>query len=134
MRYNHTYNSLIWYHSTRLIESCRISPRLIKSLHYWVLWRSKTRKPRFRNARSEVPQRKRVAKSRKNWIFSTTQSIFKRFLICLRKNHLSIVIFLHIYFFSNHRVIVVAIQHFCNCLFVYDNFEVRRNKLREYLH
>jgi hypothetical protein len=84
---NHTYISLIWYHSTRLIESYRTSSRLIKTLHYWVLWRSRTRKSRSRNVRSEISQRKRVAKSRKIWIFSITQSIFKRFLICLRKTH-----------------------------------------------
>ncbi len=43
----HTYNSLILDHSICLIESIRSSSRLIKTLHYWVLKESSTRKISF---------------------------------------------------------------------------------------
>ncbi len=118
----HTYNSLILHHSTRLIESIRSSSCLIKILHYWMLKSSSTRKPHSRNARGKFSRAKRVAKQWDFRNFSTTLAILKRFSIWFRKTHLLYVKFSYIYFLSNHRVVVVAIQSLCVCLFVYDNF------------
>ncbi len=130
----HTYNSLILHHSTRLIESIRSSSCLIKILHYWMLKSSSTRKPHSRNARGKFSRAKRVAKQWNFRNFSTTLAIFKRFSIWLRKIHLLYVNFSLSTCFQIIESLSLRYNLFVLvCLFT-TTFEVRRNKFCEYLH
>jgi hypothetical protein len=130
---NYIYNSSIWYYSTRLIESCRTSSRLIKILHYWVLWKSRTRKSRSRNARNEISRRKRVTKSRKNRIFQQRNQFSSVFWFVFEK-FMNQSLFFHIFAFF--QIIESSSSRYNTFVIIYlftTIFEVRRNKLCEYL-
>jgi hypothetical protein len=96
---DHIYNSLIWHISNRLIESCRMSSRLIKILHYWVWWVSSTEKSRFRDDRDEVSSQNAWKKSvfLNNIVnsqtffdlsskYSLNQRYFLTFLLCFQSS------------------------------------------------
>jgi hypothetical protein len=108
-------SDIFWLVSLRAVEWAHIRPKLI------IIKCDESR--RLENLVSATLATKFRRKTRRKiWLFSTTLSIFKRFSICLRNNHRINVIFLHIYFLSNHRDVVVAIHRICICLSVCDNF------------
>jgi hypothetical protein len=127
---DHIYNSLFWLILNRLIESCRTSSRLTKFLHYWVRWRSPTRKSRSRDVRGEVSSQnasKKINFSQQHCQFSSIfRSVFEIFIE-------STLLF---YISTLFSITKTKSSRYNAFVFVYlftTTFEVRRNKLCEYL-
>ncbi len=90
----HTYNSLILNHSTRLIESIRSSSRLFITLHYWMLKESSTRKISFSQRSRRLFASKTRRKTMKFSRFLNNISNFQAFFDLTWKNSFIICQFL----------------------------------------